>query len=121
MRAEIRVHDGRIGGDGLGRSVGDLFPRAQNDEAAAEIHERPHGRARAGTPTGARGGGGGPADLASAQPDMAGIRSERARNEIEKGGLARAIRAHDAEEVALLEGEADVVDGTDAAEPLRHP
>src|SRR5215813_7178730 len=40
--AQIGVEHGGIGGDGRGRSLGDLLARAQHDEPPAEIQERPH-------------------------------------------------------------------------------
>jgi hypothetical protein len=64
----------------------------------------------------------GPAgDVLAAEPDAPGVGAERARDQVEERGLARAVRAHDAQELARLEAQADVVDREDAAEALRQP
>ena len=60
-------------------------------------------------------------DVPAAEADAPAVGGERARDEIEERRLAGPVGAHDAEELALLEREADVVDGADAAERFRHP
>ena len=62
-----------------------------------------------------------PADGVAGEADLAGVGSQRAGDQVEQRGLARAVRSHDADQLALREREADVADGAHAAEALRHP
>ena len=50
--------------------------------------------------------------------NFAGIRRERAADQIEQSRLARAVGAHDAENLTFVHGQTDVPDGGDAAEAL---
>jgi hypothetical protein len=55
------------------------------------------------------------------EADAPAVRSERAGDEVEEGRLARSVRPHHADQLPLVKAEADVMDGADTAEPLRHP
>ena len=46
------------------------------------------------------------------QMDHAGIHRIHACNEVQRGGLARAVAADDGDKIAVLEGQVQVVDGT---------
>ena len=62
-----------------------------------------------------------PGDVAALEPDAPAIGAQGARDQVEERGLAGAVRPHDAEQLAGLEREADVVDREDAAEALGQP
>src|SRR3989441_13249670 len=57
-------------------------------------------------------------DVAAGQADAPGVRTERAGDQVEESGLPRPVRAHDPNELALVDGEADSADRADAAEGL---
>src|SRR5207237_7928869 len=85
--------------------------------ARGEVPERAHELERARDAARAHAMRREPGDVGAAQANAPGVGRERPRDEVEERRLARAVRAHDAEDGALLEREADVVDGADAAEP----
>jgi hypothetical protein len=55
------------------------------------------------------------------QPDRAAVLRQVAADHVEDRGLAGAVRADEAEDLVLVQGERHVGDGADAAEPLRQP
>src|SRR5205823_11376078 len=95
--------------------------------AHEDVLERGETRERPDQLKGARDTGGAdavrgqPADVDAIELDAATIGRQRTRDEIEERGLAGAVRAHDPEQLALLEHEADLVDRADAAKALRQP
>ena len=60
-----------------------------------------------------------PVDVAAAEQDPARRRPELAGQALEEGALARAVRPDQAAQLALAQGEVDMVDGDDAAEAHR--
>src|SRR3954454_837412 len=66
-------------------------------------------------PRGVHGG-----DVVPANEDLAETRLDQAVEEADQRGLAAARQPHDAEDLALVQGEADVGDADDAAELLQH-
>ena len=60
-------------------------------------------------------------DVPAVQEDPAGVGPLEAGGDPQHGRLAAAARAEEGEELALLDLEADVVDGLDGAEPLGDP
>ncbi len=61
------------------------------------------------------------AHLLAPHVDLAGVVREVTGDQVEQGGLARAVGADDGSEVAGGHGEVDAVDGLDAAEVLLEP
>jgi hypothetical protein len=59
------------------------------------------------------------ADVASADEDLAEARLDQTVEEADERGLAATRQSHDAEDLALGQGEADVGDADDAAELLQ--
>src|SRR5207302_2582015 len=57
-------------------------------------------------------------DRGSIPADVAAVQPVQAADAVEQGGLARAIGADDADDVALGDLECDAVDGSDATESL---
>src|SRR5258707_2999305 len=57
-----------------------------------------------------------PGHIAALEPDAPAIGAQGAGDQVEERGLAGAVRPHDAEQLAGLDREADVVDREDAAE-----
>ncbi len=57
-----------------------------------------------------------PHETRPVQPDLSGAWGEEARDQVEDGGLPRAVRADEPEDLAGLHGEREVRDGTEAAE-----
>ena len=47
--------------------------------------------------------------------DGAGLRLDKARDGFQCGGFARAVRADERDDLALLDGQVDALDGLDAA------
>src|SRR4030095_5822529 len=86
-----------------------------------EPGERPHELERPRDAAGAHAMGQEPRDVLAGEADVAAVRAQGAGDQVEQGGLAGAVRPHDAEQLAGLEGEADVVDREDAATALRPP
>ena len=62
--------------------------------------------------------GGRPGDLVALEADRPRRRRERPRQHVEDRALARAVRADQAENLALIDLERDVADGGEAAETL---
>ena len=60
-------------------------------------------------------------DVLPLEADIAGIGPVEPGHEIEQGGLAGAVRADDADQLALGEIEVDAVDSGEAAEAARQP
>jgi hypothetical protein len=58
-------------------------------------------------------------DLATLEADRPRVRREGAREHVEDRALAGAVRADQAEDLALLDPERHAVDGGEAAEALR--
>src|SRR5438552_7642796 len=84
-----------------------------------ELSERPRNLELARDPEVADPVGREAGELLRAEADRAGARRERARHAVEEGGLARAVRADEAEDLALLHFEGDGVQRGEAAEALR--
>jgi hypothetical protein len=59
-----------------------------------------------------------PADGMAVEADLSGVGAQGAGDEIEQRGLARAVRPHDADQLAFRQREADVADGAHPAEAL---
>ena len=59
-------------------------------------------------------------DAVSLQTDLTRRRCHRARDAIEQGGLAGAVRPDDREDLSRVDGEADVTERLQAAERLAH-
>ena len=72
------------------------------------------------SPSRARGVGAEPADGGPVELDVALARGLEPGQHVEEGGLARAVRAQEAEDLAGPHVEGDVVEGGDATEVLRH-
>ena len=53
------------------------------------------------------------------KPDAAAIGNQAAGDEVQSRGLARAVRTDQADDLARINGEADPVDGRQAAERYR--
>ena len=60
-------------------------------------------------------------DVAAVEPDRAGVGPVEPGDEIEQRRLAGAVRADDADELALGDVEIDAIDGGQAAEAPRQP
>ena len=63
-------------------------------------------------------GGASGRDVATAEIDGAGVRRERARQDVQQGGLAGAVRPDDADRLARGEREVDAVQHGECAETL---
>src|SRR5207302_10584137 len=61
-----------------------------------------------------------PGDLLAEQPDLAGVGFEEAGDDVEQGRLAGTVGADQAEDLAVVDREADVVDRLHPAEALAH-
>src|SRR5207245_4711901 len=84
-----------------------------------ELPERPRNLERTRDPEVADLVGREAGELLRAEAHRAGGRRERARHAVEEGGLARAVRADEAEDLALLHLEGGGVPRGEAAEALR--
>jgi len=60
-------------------------------------------------------------DVAIVEADRAGVRLEGPRDQVEERRLARPVGAHDPDQLAVLDGEADLADRAHPAERLRDP
>src|SRR4029453_16041528 len=83
-----------------------------------ELAERPGDLEGAGEPAMADRVRGGARDLVVLEADGAGGRGQRSRDAVETGGLARAVRPDEPEDLALLHLEGDRVERGEAAELL---
>src|SRR5574341_984114 len=88
--------------------------------AHGEPGERPHDLMGAADAEVDRAVGRFPADLPAVEQDPARGGRQGARRDREQGGLARAVRPDETDDLSLVEVEVDAVDGPEAAEVLAH-
>ena len=106
------------------KGVGDARPRAAEQRGGCDVLHHGHARERLHDLEGA----GKPAPrrlerplgrhIDAAEPDAAGLRAVHAGHQVDEGGLAGPVGADQADDLALLETEAHIVDGLDAAEAM---
>src|SRR5262245_9935650 len=85
-----------------------------------ESHERAHELERARDALATHLVRGASRDVSTVELYAASIRTERTGDEIEQRGLARAVRAHDPDDLALAHAETHAAHRTDSTERLRH-
>src|SRR5262249_49674043 len=96
---------------------------AGRDEVVERAHAREHARGleHAQQSAARELHGPQPRDLLAVEPHAAALRGEEARHQVERRGLARAVRPDEPEDLALLEREVEILDGGDAAEVPGEP
>src|SRR5262245_22681949 len=99
--------------DAVVRGDGDVFQDRELAERAGDL-ERPRHAAVADLV------GGEPAELGAAEPDRPRGGDEGPGDAVEQRGLARAVRADEPEDLALVHLERDLVQGGEPAEALGH-
>src|SRR5215471_3623905 len=107
-------------GKGAGAAAGaeqGAYHHVLDDSEVAERLDDLEGPAHAETPDGMRGE---TADRAAAEADLARRARQGPRDEVDQGGLARAVGTDEAEDLAVLEVEAHLRHRGQSAEPLGH-
>ncbi len=97
-----------------GRFLGEEARRQLDRFAHGQVFEQParleNGRDEAA--------GDGSASAVAEHLDAAGVGVRQAQNHVDRGGLARAVRAEEGHDLARSDGEVDAADGVDGAEAL---
>src|SRR5262245_2067433 len=100
------------------------MPRVRTDRDVVqdgEPRERPHDLKRADQAEAADRVGPEPGERAPAEPHVAGVGLEEAGQQVERGGLARAVGADEPEDLALGHRQVEAAHRLDAAEALGQP
>ena len=117
--AGVREHRRRERVARLSPFSGSLLRGDQHVLEHRHLFERPGHLVRAADPEARPDRGVDPGDRSAVEPDLAGIGVEVAGDHAEDAGLAGAVRADDADGVAGLDDERQVLGDRDLAEPLR--
>src|SRR3972149_10862169 len=83
-----------------------------------QMGEGAEGREGAGNAEGVRVVGPAPANFSAVEGEMSGGGPVQAGHQVEEGRLARTVGPDEAPDLALPDGEIDLVDSDEAAEPL---